>query len=609
MMDKASVFKQYFAYWNNNKYFLSIAYRTAPRRVVLQFVLTIMNYTVNYLHSILFISYVFSAIENNTPYSRILIFISAMLLIVFLLMAVSEWFENRYKPVCDLAISQELNRMLFAKAADVELACYENTEFYNKYTRAAKEADQRMALVLDNLTEFAGALVSFVLLLVTAALLDPVALVFMVIPIATKFMITVRRNRATFELNQANTAPTRVKNYVNRVAYLESYAKELRMSAIFSVLLDRYDRALGVMRANFLGIGRKAAKYRALDDTFGMVAPFPLSILYAAYSALIIHKIKIVSFVVLLNTINNLSRAVANLSTFFTNLQENSLYIDNLREFLQYEPAIAQGQPGLRSDNKKPKLELINVSFAYSADAEPILRNISLTVEPGEKIALVGHNGAGKSTLIKLIMRLYDPTTGAVCVNGNDAREYAVDDYRQLFGTVFQDCKVMAMSLADNLYMRRAADSEHAQAQEVLERVGVYAKIASLGGSTASVLTREFDEAGLVLSGGEIQKISIGRLFTGNSRIAILDEPSSALDPVAEYKTFDLLLRAAEDRSVLFISHRLSSALLADRIYLLEHGRIVECGSHQELMALNGKYAEMFHKQAESYQEEERTIV
>ncbi|WP_336786172.1 ABC transporter ATP-binding protein [Paenibacillus sp. MMO-177] len=604
MSSKESVYRQFQMYWNNNMYFLGIAYRTAPRRVILQFILAVLNYGMDYLYAILFIGYVFGAVENGTPYRYVLAFICAMIATYFVLSVVSEWFEKRYKPVCDLMISQELNRILFEKAAEVELACYENTEFYDKYTRAGLEADTRMASVLDNLTNFVGALASFIMLLITVIYLDPIAIVFIILPAATKLTITVRRNRALYELNKANTPSVRVSKYVNRIAYLESYAKELRLSNIFRVMLDRYGKAVGIMRGNFLTLGRQVAKYRALDDVLGRVAPYPLAMLYAGYSVLVLQKIKAFQFIVLLNAINNLSHSMATVSGFFTNLQENGIYIENVKEFLRYEPVIPQSYDGVAPDAGKPSLELKQVSFAYDGQSQPILSGIDLQVKPGEKIALVGHNGAGKSTLIKLMMRLYDPTAGVVRLNGKEIKNYRLSEYRELFGTVFQDCKVIAMPLADNVFMRRASEQEYTRAAEVLDKVGVYQKIKSMGGSVSSVMTREFDEKGLVLSGGEIQKIAISRLFADNSRIAILDEPSSALDPAAEAYMFELLLQASADRTIIFISHRLSSAALADRIFMLEGGRIVETGTHMELMAVNGKYADMFRKQAEHYREE-----
>lgn len=222
------------------------------------------------------------------------------------------------------------------------------------------------------------------------------------------------------------------------------------------------------------------------------------------------------------------------------------------------------------------------------------------------RIAIVGHNGAGKSTFVKLLMRLYDVTEGVIEVGGKDIRQYRLSAYRDLFGTIFQDFKIFAASICDNVLLRdNGGEADKKRVRDALAASGILGKVEGLKKGMESQLTREFDEDGVLLSGGEFQKLAIARVFAKDCEICILDEPSSALDPLSEYEIFENMMKACEGKTVIFISHRLSSTVLADRIYLLENGEVAESGSHRELMEQNGKYAEMYHMQAKRYQEEQ----
>jgi ATP-binding cassette subfamily B protein len=246
------------------------------------------------------------------------------------------------------------------------------------------------------------------------------------------------------------------------------------------------------------------------------------------------------------------------------------------------------------------ELNVKDVSFAYGKDSDT-LHNINFSIKAGEKIAIVGYNGAGKTTLIKLLLRLYDVSQGQICLNGQDIREYDKKNYRSLFATVFQDYKIFASTIADNVKIDAAGQSDGEQIELALKKSGFAKKLESLPRGINTPLTREFEEEGVNLSGGEAQKVAIARTFYKYCPIIILDEPSSALDPISEYQLNQAMLEVAKDKTVIFISHRLSSTVMADRIYMLEQGNIIEQGSHKELMALEGKYAQMFRMQAEKY--------
>ena len=202
---------------------------------------------------------------------------------------------------------------------------------------------------------------------------------------------------------------------------------------------------------------------------------------------------------------------------------------------------------------------------------------------------------------LKLLMRFYEPESGSICLDGTDIKEYDLNSYRSSFSTVFQDFKLFSMSVKDNVFLRLPRSGDEDTAIKALTESGIYEKVKGYDKGIDTILTREFDDKGENMSVGEQQKLSLARVFANNSPFVILDEPSSALDPIAEYNMFENMMRATEGRSVIFISHRLSSAVLADRVLLLDNGELVECGTHSELLKQNGKYAAMFKKQAESY--------
>jgi ATP-binding cassette subfamily B protein len=246
-------------------------------------------------------------------------------------------------------------------------------------------------------------------------------------------------------------------------------------------------------------------------------------------------------------------------------------------------------------------MELKDVSFAYGDKTEMLLKDISMHIKPGEKIALVGYNGAGKTTLVKLLMRLYDVKSGAILADGTDIRKYDVAKYRDTIGTVFQDFQIFAGNVKENVMLNVDDDCDEVHITQALTDSGLMSRINRMPNGLDTELTTEFSKEGVNLSGGEAQKLAIARVFYKDAGLMILDEPSSALDPIAEYQLNHAMLTATKDKTVIFISHRLSTTRIADRIIMLEDGRIVEQGSHEELLAKNGKYAQMWKVQAGAY--------
>jgi ATP-binding cassette subfamily B protein len=283
------------------------------------------------------------------------------------------------------------------------------------------------------------------------------------------------------------------------------------------------------------------------------------------------------------------------------------LYVQTIRKFRAQNPTITAPASPESLPQGPWNLELVDVSFAYpgtgGGPVAPILRHINLRIREQEKIAIVGHNGAGKTTLTKLIMRLYDPTEGSIRLNGIDIRSFDPEAYRALISTVFQDFQIFAATLAENVVLdlpNKAKGDEDAM-HRALAKSGFTERLATMKLGLDTPLTREFEEDGVNLSGGENQKIALSRVFARANPAAILDEPSSALDPESEYRLNQNMAEASRAKSVIYISHRLSSTRNADRIIYIETGRIVEEGTHAQLISQNGRYAEMFGMQAERY--------
>ena len=553
-----------------------------------------------YIQNILFLKVLLGLLDSGSTFKSYTATLVTFLVLSVALKATS-CFTSYIISVATKNVLKQLNNRIFNKAITLDVECYENPEFYDKYQRATNVlAWSYFDFVCSCVSSIISAIVSLALVIGTVATINPVYLLFL-LPVVFVFVIETSKSKLVYKRDLEMTTNNRIKAYIQRTVFLKDFSKDMRTSNIFAVLMNRFKAAIDSNVEILRNYGWKLFIYSTVSSLFSEFIPIIGTYAYAAYQFVFTKALTVSGFSVVLSSINAVRESTMNIARNFDMLVGSALYFQNLREFFEYEPKIVSGD---KIPGEFESLEFKNVSFRYPAAEKYALQDISFRIDKAETLALVGVNGAGKSTLVKLLLRFYDVTDGEILYNGINIKEYDLNKYRNIFGAVFQDYKNFAISVYENVICHECSDEEKEKAEAALRRSGIWEKISTLPKGADTVLTREFDKNGAGLSGGENQKVSAARLFAKDFQFAVLDEPSSALDPIAEYKMYENLIKVTENKTVMYISHRLSSAVLSDRIIVIGNGRVLEQGSHEELMASGGKYNEMFTLQASSYNRE-----
>jgi ATP-binding cassette subfamily B protein len=497
--------------------------------------------------------------------------------------------------------SYQIQLLVMEKANTLDLSFFENAQFYDKLQQAQQEAASRPTGMISQTFSLGSTLVTFFsMAAVLLTLTWWVAVLALLAPVPV-FIANMRYGWWGFQVMRRQSPLRREMQYYNNLMTTDTYNKEIKLftSGPFFMRLYRnlvttfYDQtrrlivprymtsfALGTITVVANGI---IYLYVALQAAAGKITVGVLS--FYAQAALSIGS----SFQSLLGGVSN--------------MYENNLFINTLFDFLAYEPKIVSPPGGIMPARDGLMVEFRDVTFTYPGreEAGPALKNVSFTIHAGEAVALVGRNGAGKTTIVKLLTRLYDPDEGQILVNGIDIKDYDLDALRREIGVIFQDYVTYFMTASRNIGIGRIEDVDDAAGiRTAAAKSGAHAVIERLPEHYDTMLGKWF-EKGQQLSGGEWQKIALARAFMRDAQLLILDEPTSSLDPQAEYEVFARFRELTQGKSAVFISHRFSTVRLANRIIVLEHGGILEEGTHAELLARGGRYAELFSLQAEAY--------
>lgn len=588
--------------WKNNWFLIKLCLSASPAYVIFAVLDSVRNQVSIFFEHTYGIGYVLEAAEFHYPFRQVAAFILILAGCITLGMVftvfVGDYIMEKERP----KMREKIKLLFYEKAKELDLECYDNPEYYNEMVLVLSEVDKQIDRCVTFLQNTASGIAVFISTGIYFFTKDKASILFAAVSFVMAFSFNQLFNKLTFKIRIARNPHERKREYVKRVFYLSDYAKELRLNPeVAGVLFDRFGEAneevyqvekRNANRRFFLSFMRRYVSNSFFSDV--------LYISYLAFQATVRRTLSFSSVAILYNSFGRLKRGMSIFTDVYPFACETSLYVQKMRDFLGYEPKIVSEKNLLPAKGAKD-IELKGVCFAYRREDGDLLHDISLHIRPGQKIALVGYNGAGKTTLVKLLMRLYDADSGQILADGVDIRDYQPEKYRESIGTVFQDFKIFAGNIKENVLMNVADQCDEQPVRQALSESGLLERVQEMKDGLDTQLTTEIMEKGVNLSGGESQKLAIARVFYQKAGLMILDEPSSALDPIAEYQLNHAMLRATKDKTVIFISHRLSTTRLADHIIMLENGRIAEQGTHEELLKKNGQYAQMWRVQAGAY--------
>jgi len=494
---------------------------------------------------------------------------------------------DRWKAV---EIQNKINRGIYEQAIITDYKYFDNPDFYNSFTFTAGELAAKSKSALQLLTDILGSVTVIVTMTAYLTILGPFIILISFIAQAVCLFAQRIIQRLGIKKTMDALPFERKLSYIHRIAYQKQYAADMKSAGLSKMILSMFDKN----SSGKTDVFKKYAKPNTWANMLQFFAWHSGQFAQLAYMIFCVFTrgLGIGAIAGMFAAADRLSGQINQFVSYSGKAMEISLYAEKIKTFYSYKSEIEPQTTGYEPTAGAFALEIKNMSFAYP-NSDFKLKNVNISVAPGEKIAIVGENGAGKTTLTKLLLRLYDIDGGEILYNNKPVREYNIHELRKKIGAAFQDTQLYALTVRDNMELYNTSDDETLRG--ILRKVGLDAELDR-------EVTREFDDRGVIYSGGQIQKLGLTRLMHGDFGLMMLDEPSSALDPIAEYELTKLIFEQSRTTTIM-VAHRLSTVRGADRIYLVADGAVAESGSHDELIAFGGKYAEMFVKQAEKYRE------
>lgn len=489
---------------------------------------------------------------------------------------------------------------LMHKASTLDLGMFEDSEFYDKLERARRQTTGRvvlMSMVLSQLQD----LITIFFLGAALVVFEPWLILILAVAVLPSFLSEAYFSRSSYSLVRSWTPQRRELDYLRYIGASVETAKEMKVFGLDKFVTGRF----GKIASEYFLANRSLAIRRTIWGTILQI----LSVLayYGAYVLIILRTVAgaltVGDMTFLSGSFNRLQNQLQNLLSNFTRITESAMYLQDYFDFLAIDPKIKDDKDAVDPPlTIKEGISFTNVGFQYPGTEIWAVRNLSFTLRAGEKLALVGENGAGKTTLVKLLARMYDPGEGSITLDGIDIRKFKIEKFRRMIGVIFQDYVRFSFIASENVAVGQIEDAKNEnKIQQAAEKSLADPVIQKLPGGYNQMLGRRFAE-GIDLSGGEWQKVALARAYMRDAQIVILDEPTASLDARAEFEVFKRFAELTKGKTAVIISHRFSTVRMADRILVLKNGQMLEIGTHEELLASNGLYAELFNLQAQGYQ-------
>ncbi|WP_017655065.1 ABC transporter ATP-binding protein [Fortiea contorta] len=498
-------------------------------------------------------------------------------------------------------VTDHLQVILFKKAIEIDLESYENPQYQDILERAKWEAPYRPTQMLNSLTSLGQSAISLLAIAGLLISLNWGLLSVLLVASLPSMFVRFRQSKVLYKWRRHQTEIERKTNYLGHLLLGDSPAKEIRLFNLGHFLIDRFYNLRQQLFKEKLAITTRQAITRLMTQGFAGIAvlvTYGFIIHQTIYS-----KFQLGDLVLYSQAFQRSQGSLAGLISALGQVHEHNLFLADLFEFLALNPTINEPvHPKLVPRPMQQGIVFQDVSFQYQNSSRQAIKQVNLTIAPGEIIALVGENGSGKTTLVKLLCRLYEVTEGSITIDGIDLRHFSVQDLHRQISVIFQDYTRYQLSAEDNIWFGNIdLPPTSEKITQAAQKSGADAVLQTLPQGYNTLLGKWF-KGGEELSGGQWQKIALARAFLRDAQLVVLDEPTSAMDAKAEAEVFQQFRELMRSRSALLITHRLSTVKMADRIYVMHHGEIVESGTHHQLMARQGKYAHLFEIQAKNYQ-------
>ncbi|MEO0770939.1 MAG: ABC transporter ATP-binding protein [Cyanobacteria bacterium J06649_4] len=542
-----------------------------------------------------------AALTDKAAAFEEIVFFLGLLAIVTIITSICVSFDEMINAAQTQRVVNYVETILYRKAIEIDFEYYENSHYQDILSRAQREASYRPNEILRH---SAATIRNVVSLLTMVGLLLSLNWGLAGVLLAASIPAMLVRFKYTgimYRWQRKKTQIQRQTDYFGRVLTSDRFAKEIRLFNIGSIFIDRFVTLRNdLYQEEQTLIRQKAWATLAVQTLSGVMV-------LSAYGFIIYQTVqgvlKIGDLVLYHQALKRGQQALGQSVLNLSGLHEDNLYLANLYEFLATQSKLVEAkQPVALPQRIQQGIAFNKVSFQYPGSSRVALKQVSLTIQPGETIALVGENGSGKTTLVKLLCRLYDVTSGSITIDNVDIRDTAIVDLHRHISVIFQDYARYNVSALDNIWLGNAEISpEGPEIIAAAQRSGAHDVVQGLEHRYQTILGKQLGK-GEELSGGQWQKIALARVFLRDSQIIVLDEPTSAMDPKAEEQVFNQFRELTQSQTAILVTHRLSTVTMADRIYVMSHGEIVEQGTHQELMAIKGTYANLFETQAKNYQ-------